>query len=145
MTDGLKYDQGKLRYDLLPVEAEREIVEVLTFGAAKYGDANWRKVTDARKRYLAAARRHLAAWMRGERLDSESGLPHLAHAATCVMFLQESDRPAAVHCGVGGCEDLDHVCHTCSRSELDGDEMPCLTCACHGVAGGLCAWETEDA
>lgn len=35
-TTGVKYDEGKLRYDLIPPEALREITKVLTFGAKKY-------------------------------------------------------------------------------------------------------------
>lgn len=94
MTDlapGTKLDAGKLRYDLVPLAAERAVVEVLTYGAKKYAPDNWRKVPDARARYHAAARRHIAAWAAGERLDAESGLPHLAHAACCLMFLLEFD------------------------------------------------------
>lgn len=33
---GIKYDQGKLRYDLLPWSAVAEVVKVLGYGAAKY-------------------------------------------------------------------------------------------------------------
>lgn len=41
---------------------------------------------------IAAAMRHLAAWRDGEQLDEESGLPHLAHALCCIVFLRELDR-----------------------------------------------------
>lgn len=87
MNAGRKDDSGKNRLDLLPPHALCEIGKVLTFGAARYGDDNWRKVTDARKRYTAALLRHVVAWMCGERNDAESGLHHLAHAGACVMFL----------------------------------------------------------
>ena len=33
---GLKFDDGKLRYDLLPFSVIDELVNILTFGAAKY-------------------------------------------------------------------------------------------------------------
>jgi hypothetical protein len=89
MSDGRKDDAGKRRYDLLPVLAEGAIVDVLTYGAAKYGEENWRHVEYSERRYYAAARRHLAAWLSGEGTDAESGLPHLAHAATCLIFLLE--------------------------------------------------------
>lgn len=88
---GRKDDGDKLRYDLLPLEAERLVVAVLTYGAQKYAPDNWRVVPDARARYHAAARRHLAAWASGEKLDPESGHPHLAHAVCCLMFLLEND------------------------------------------------------
>lgn len=84
---GRKFDAEKPRWDLLPWKPLNEVAKVLTFGARKYADDNWKKVPRARKRYLAAALRHLAAWGDGERNDPETGLNHLAHAACCVLFL----------------------------------------------------------
>ena len=84
-TTFTKYDAGKARYDLIPATPLHEVVLVLTHGAEKYGDENWRK--GATDRYFAAAMRHLWAWWRGEETDAESGLSHLAHAACCVLFL----------------------------------------------------------
>jgi hypothetical protein len=89
MTDGRKNDDGKLRYELLPMAPVDEIVRVLGFGAAKYDDDNWRRVPDAENRYYAAAMRHLSAWRQGENIDPESGRSHLAHAACCLVFLME--------------------------------------------------------
>jgi len=43
MGGGVKYDQGKPRMSLLPREGLIPIVQVLEFGARKYGDYNWRK------------------------------------------------------------------------------------------------------
>lgn len=51
------------------------------------GADNWKTVPDARRRYYDAAIRHLTAWWDGERNDPESNLPHLAHAACCIIFL----------------------------------------------------------
>ena len=85
---GIKHDQGKLRYDLVPVEVEEALARVLTYGAEKYAPNNWRYVTNGTDRYYAALRRHLAAWRMGEELDPESGLPHLSHALACVAFLE---------------------------------------------------------
>ena len=86
---GRKDDAGKPRWDLLPMRALDQVSAVLAYGANKYGEENWRGVPEARKRYLAAALRHLAAWRLGQADDPESGLPHLAHAACCVLFLLE--------------------------------------------------------
>ena len=83
---GRKDDDGKVRVDLLPAGALGAVARVLTFGANKYGDNNWQNVMP-RSRYYGAALRHLFARARGEVLDRESGLPHLAHAACCVLFL----------------------------------------------------------
>ncbi len=88
-NDGVKLDAGKPMWDLLPWHATARVVDVLTFGAKKYAPNNWRHVPNARARYLAASLRHLTAYARGEDLDSDSGLPHLAHVACCVMFLLE--------------------------------------------------------
>ena len=85
---GKKEDLGKTRWDLLPTGTVRSIAQVLTFGAGKYGDNNWQGLPNARSRYYAAAQRHLDAWWAdGEVTDPESGLPHLAHAACCLLFL----------------------------------------------------------
>jgi len=91
-TEGEKRDDGKPRWDLLPWPEVGQVVGVLTFGAAKYADDNWQKVPDARRRYFAAAMRHLTAWWEGERIDPESGRHHLAHATCCVLFLLWFDR-----------------------------------------------------
>jgi hypothetical protein len=92
---GVKDDRGKARWDLLPLDAVEGIVDVLTYGASKYAPEGWRSVPDAGDRYLAALLRHLAAWRGGERLDQESGLPHLAHVACNAVFLVWLDgRPA---------------------------------------------------
>jgi hypothetical protein len=92
-SDGTKHDAEKPRWDLLPFAAVSAVVDVLTFGAKKYAPDNWRTVPEARRRYTAAALRHTVAWWRGERVDAESGLPHLAHAACCLLFLAELDEP----------------------------------------------------
>jgi hypothetical protein len=88
---GVKADLDKPRWDLLPFVATAVVVDVLTYGARKYSPDNWRHVPDARRRYFAAAMRHLVAWFAGERVDPESGRPHLAHATCCLLFLLELD------------------------------------------------------
>ena len=88
---GVKADAGKPRYDLLPWRAIEAVARVMTFGARKYSDDQWRRVPNARQRYFAAALRHLVAWYLGQPTDEESGEPHLAHAACCVLFLIEGD------------------------------------------------------
>lgn len=84
---GTKLDPEKPRWDLLPWKPVAIVVDVLTYGAKKYAPDNWQKVPSAQRRYFAAAQRHLIAWNEGEGTDPESGLPHLAHAACCVLFL----------------------------------------------------------
>ncbi len=86
----VKNDQDKPAAHLLPTVALEAIAQVLAFGARKYAPNGWRKV-DKRTRYYGATLRHLFAWHRGETLDPESGLPHLAHAACSLLFLLESE------------------------------------------------------
>ena len=76
-------------WHLLPWVATSLVVKVLTYGAKKYAPENWRKVQDPQDRYFAAAMRHLVARRDGQKLDPESGLPHLAHAACCILFMLE--------------------------------------------------------
>ncbi|MCI4410206.1 MAG: hypothetical protein JHC38_00885 [Thiotrichales bacterium] len=99
MATGRKDDAGKPRFDLIPAIAELKIAEVLEYGARKYAPDNWRKVDNPEARYLAAALRHINAWRRGEKRDQESGLSHLAHAATSLMFIMElvSEQPLTHH------------------------------------------------
>lgn len=92
VEQGRKDDTEKLRWDLLPWGGVEQIVKVLNYGARKYAPENWKKVPDARNRYFAAACRHLFAWFRGEKLDPESGLPHLAHVGCCILFLMHFDK-----------------------------------------------------
>lgn len=91
---GVKHDDGKRRYDLLPPHAMGALADVLTYGAKKYGPWNWKLIENPITRYHAAALRHVMSWAMGERLDPESGLPHLAHAAASLMFIVELEREA---------------------------------------------------
>lgn len=86
---GIKHDYGKPRYDLIPPIPLETIARVLTFGAEKYSDDNWRKPGLTYRRYFSAAMRHLWAWWRKEDTDPETGLNHLAHAACCILFLMQ--------------------------------------------------------
>lgn len=88
MPEGLRFNQGKLRYDLLPPGPIREVIKVLTAGAEKYAPRNWEKGMKW-STVLASLRRHLDAFERGEDFDLESGLPHLSHAMANILFLME--------------------------------------------------------
>jgi Domain of unknown function (DUF5664) len=84
-----KADASKLRLSLIPPEAILALGRVLTFGAAKYGDNNWRLANSEadRGRIIDALLRHLIAHLSGERLDVDSGLPHLEHVLCNAAFL----------------------------------------------------------
>jgi len=81
----LKFDDDKLRYDLIPPEWETALAEVLTHGAKKYKSNNWQQ--GEVERYVAATMRHWNAYRRGETKDPHSGMPHLWHIFTNIGFL----------------------------------------------------------
>lgn len=111
---GLRFNTGKIRYDLVPTSAVEGIARVLSYGADKYtvkdeegniivkGDDNWRLGMPWKTVY-ASLSRHLAAWYRGEDRDydpncgscregyckSHSGELHIDHILTNAAFLKE--------------------------------------------------------
>jgi uncharacterized HAD superfamily protein len=97
---GLRFNKGKLRYDLVEPRAYRDFVEVLTDGANKYYDRSW-ELGFSWTSVLASLKRHIAAIEMGEDYDPESGRLHAAHAACNIHFLnafyytfpQGDDRP----------------------------------------------------
>ena len=98
----MKKDNGKPRWDLLPLQCIEGMVKVLTFGAAKYEDDGWKKLMvddEGYQRVVASARRHQLAIERdgilaldlnatGEIDEDHSGLPHIDHLQCCVMFIK---------------------------------------------------------
>ena len=85
----IKADAGKPHPSYVPVSIIKAVMDVREYGNQKYGAPdNWRGVEP--ERYHQALLRHiLAAWNDPYKLDPESGLPHLAHAATNIAFLLE--------------------------------------------------------
>jgi hypothetical protein len=86
VQEPVKFDEGKNRLDLMPTEALEQVGRVYTYGANKYHDHNWRGGLKFSRLY-GATLRHLFAFWRGEDADSESGLPHLAHATFGLLGL----------------------------------------------------------
>ena len=82
----IKFDSGKLRYNLIPPVIPRALATVFTYGAKKYKPNNWKLVDDV-DRYWDALYRHLEARRDGEMFDKESKLPHLWHAITNIGFI----------------------------------------------------------
>jgi hypothetical protein len=87
---------------LVPASALLYEAKVMALGAKKYGPYNWRGKPVRYTIYVSAAMRHLLAALDGQRLDPESGQPHLAHARACLGILLDAeatgnlidDRPA---------------------------------------------------
>ena len=84
---GRKDDNDKDDWSLLPLKLLTPMIKVLTFGEKKYSRDNWQQVSDGKNRYYSALQRHITAWQGGEKVDEDSGLPHLAHACCCLIFL----------------------------------------------------------
>jgi len=86
MKQGKKDDSGKLRFDLLPSDALKEVVRVYTLGATKYDARDWEKGLDW-GRVFAAMQRHSWDWWNGEEYDLTDGQHHLASVAWCALAL----------------------------------------------------------
>lgn len=82
-----KYDEEKVRMDLVPLECVENVCKILTFGAKKYGDNTWQDLPNFWSRYKAALLRHITAIDKGELIDPESGLPHIDHVLCNAVFL----------------------------------------------------------
>jgi len=86
--EGMKFDDDKLDYTLLPWDAMDEVVRVLMAGEKKYARDNWKLVDNAKFRYLKAAFRHLIAYAQHPtQNDPETGLSHLGHCICCLLFI----------------------------------------------------------
>jgi hypothetical protein len=81
-------EKGKKQeaYDQIPWQAMDHVARVYGYGEQKYAAFNWLQGYSWRLSF-AAAFRHLSAACSGEWEDSESGLPHLAHAVFHMLAL----------------------------------------------------------
>lgn len=105
MSENPKQACGDLKppMHLIPPAAEVAESIVLGLGAKKYTAFNWREDRIRLMTYVAAIKRHLAAWVDGEDTDSESGQSHIAHVRACTAIMLDSmtayrcidDRPIA--------------------------------------------------
>ena len=97
---GARYNDHKPDFSLIPLWTLEDEARVWEYGKRKYAAWNWAKGMDWSVPF-ACAMRHLSAWQRGEELDRESGLPHLAHAMCnlrmltlfAVTYPEGDDRP----------------------------------------------------
>lgn len=114
--EGLRYNEGKLRFDLVHPWAHEQMINVLTKGAEKYSSRNWEQGM-AWSKVIASLKRHLNAIEKGEDYDSETGELHASHLACNAHFLtayykiypQGDDRPHAYLKGVKIGLDIDEV------------------------------------
>lgn len=81
-----KVDKAPL--DLLEPAGDEAGARALAFGAGKYGIRNYIESPIAARVYVAAMRRHLTAWLKGEDYAEDSGVHHLGHViANCHIAL----------------------------------------------------------
>ncbi len=83
---GLRFNEGKLRYDLLEPYAIEQLTKIFTMGAQKYAPHNWLKGIPWMS-MVASLERHLAEFKKGVDFDEESKLLHMAHVAWNAMAI----------------------------------------------------------
>ena len=88
MKEGLRFNEGKTRHDLIPQFAQEQYAKVLTKGSEKYAERNW-ELGMKWSKVTASLKRHTAAFERGEDFDKETGLLHTAHIMCNAAFLTE--------------------------------------------------------
>lgn len=91
---GTKFDNGKLKWILLPWDVMTDVVRVFMFGAHKYGERNWELGMD-KDRLMDAALRHITKYICGEGEDGETGIDHLAHAIVSLLMIMSYRRRIA--------------------------------------------------
>lgn len=135
-TKGMKFDENKLMYSLIPIEATKGMAEIFTFGAQKYAANNWKSVENAEFRYKNALLRHLYAYEEGEIVDPESGFSHLKHIlanVSMLLWFETRDRYVC-KCGKEGylentapsrCPECDSDRLTIIPSKNQGDQGDC--------------------
>lgn len=75
---------NKLPLHLVPATAIAEESLAMLDGCLKYGRDNFRAIGVRASIYMAAAMRHLQAYMEGEDTADDSGATHLGHARACI-------------------------------------------------------------
>ena len=91
MSEGLKFDAGKVPLHLLPPRPLIEIAEVFDYGQRKYAAWDWAGGMKA-SRLFSALLRHAWAWWSGQDNDPETGKSHLAHLGCCLLMLMDLSR-----------------------------------------------------
>ncbi len=86
---------GKLMWELLPLQDVEDVVRVFTAGAQKYGVDHWQKLPNGYQRYKAAMFRHLLEFEKGNWTDEETGCIHLAQVvwnAIALLHIEKEKR-----------------------------------------------------
>ena len=85
-----RHNDGKpeMSYVLQGPKGLAGLAQVLEFGSRKYDRGNWLKGFPDTS-LIDSMMRHLTAYISGEVLDPESGLPHIDHIHANAKFLAE--------------------------------------------------------
>ena len=115
---GLRFNEGKLAYDLIDPFQIEALAKVYTMGAKKYGRFNWSK-GQAWSTVLASLKRHIAEFEKGNDYDAESGNLHMVHAAWNALAL------VTFHRTYPQGDDREHRYMKIPKIGLDVDETIC--------------------
>lgn len=125
MTKALRYNQGKIRLELIPTYFIAALAKTFEYGASKYADHNWMNSinTEDHRQFqvdrYASAYRHLLEWKEkalenatmGDIRDEESGLPALWMAAWNCLVLAFYDSCHQLSQGDAQCVSSEHGEH----------------------------------
>lgn len=100
---------GKPRYDLIPLWVEERLAALLARGASHYGDWNWSKGIPVDRAY-SSLRRHIKALAEGKRDED-----HFAAAVFNLMVMEHS-----IHLVGNGLADLDLLGNLQSEPGING-------------------------
>jgi hypothetical protein len=81
-------DNGKPRYDLIPLEPMRRLADLYARGTVKYGSRNWEQANtiDEIQRFRASAMRHMYQYLAGERDED-----HMAAVVFNLFAAEQTD------------------------------------------------------
>lgn len=91
MTEGLRYNAGKIPYEMIPLHllegTSRVFYDVTTREINPYPKWNWTAPKEWSVPY-ACIMRHLSKWYTGEDVDEETGHSHISHAICNLLMLE---------------------------------------------------------
>lgn len=83
---GLRFNEGKRRFDLIPPDALAALADLFTIGSLKYAERNWEKGM-AYSNVIASLDRHWNDFKAGIERDPETGCLHITHVVWNAMAL----------------------------------------------------------
>ena len=94
---GMRRDiqDGKPRYDLIPLMPLKRLAELYTRGAEKYGDRNWQLANSQEEldRFKGSAMRHMFQWAEGD--ESEDHAIAVVFNLFAYLYVEDKLKTAA--------------------------------------------------